>query len=147
MTKVKKNSQFLSLLLKFRMNIINKNKKTKQKTRDKEIKETLIDLEKDLNNSRLDIDPKDKTIKEYVGLLEIAKNEYQKVVQENNQLKRPILGYGQQTQQKQKKQIKRKYIIEERDNETGTECESENQQQEEEYPEIKEKQKPSKTKG
>ena len=58
------------------MNEINKNEKknnNKKKTRDEEIKETLIDLEKDLNNFRLDIDQKDKTIKECDRLYRLLK--------------------------------------------------------------------------
>ena len=56
-------------------------------------------------------------IKEYVRLLELARNEYRKVVQENNLLKRQILGLRQSRTNK-KKQIKRKYIFENSDSET-----------------------------
>ena len=71
---------------------MNKNKKIKVKTKDQEIRELLKDLEKDLSNFKLDNDNKDRKIKEYVRLLQLARNEYQKVVQENNLLKRQILG-------------------------------------------------------
>ena len=71
---------------------MNKNKKIKVKTKDQEIKELLKDLEKDLSNFKLDNDNKDRKIKEYVRLLQLARNEYQKVVQENNLLKRQTLG-------------------------------------------------------
>ena len=71
---------------------MNKNKKIRVKTKDQEIKELLKDLEKDLSNFKLDNDNKDRKIKEYVRLLQLARNEYQKVVQENNLLKRQTLG-------------------------------------------------------
>ena len=67
---------------------MNKNKKIKVKTKDQEIRELFKDLEKDLSNFKLDNDNKDRKIKEYVRLLQLARNEYQKVVQENNLLKR-----------------------------------------------------------
>ena len=65
---------------------MNRNKK-KQKTKEKEINKVLIELEKDLNNFKLNIDQKDKKIKEYIRLLELGKKEHQKVIHENNQLK------------------------------------------------------------
>ena len=55
---------------------MNKNKKIKIKTKDQEIKELLTDLEKGLDNFELDIDNKDKKSKEYIRLLELARNEY-----------------------------------------------------------------------
>ena len=61
---------------------MSRNKKIKVKSKDVEIKELLTDLEKDLSNFKLDIDNKDKKIKEYIRLLELARNEYLKVVQE-----------------------------------------------------------------
>ena len=74
---------------------MNKNKKIKVKTKDQEIKELLTDLEKDLSNFKLDNDKKDRKLKEYIRLLELARNEYRKVVQENNVLKCQILGLRQ----------------------------------------------------
>ena len=80
----------------------------------------------------------DKTIR----LLELARNEYRKVVQENSLLKCEILGF-RQSRSKQKKKIKRKYIVENSDNETDSPYESDDQEKEEkeedQYPEIKEK--------
>ena len=67
---------------------MNKSKKIKLKTKEQEIKDLLTDLEKDLGNFKLDIDNKDRKIKEYIRLFELARNEYRKVVQENNLLKR-----------------------------------------------------------
>ena len=52
------------------------NKKT-QNTREQHIEEVLIDLEKDLTNFPLSLQTKDKTIKEYVRLLNLTKTEYQ----------------------------------------------------------------------
>ena len=65
---------------------MNRNKK-KQKTKEKEISKVLIELEKDLNNFKLNIDQKDKKIKEYIRLLELGKKEHQKVIHESNELK------------------------------------------------------------
>ena len=67
-----------------------KGKKT-QKTREEEITEVLIDLEKDLFHFKLSIDKKDKTIKEYIHLLTLAKKEYQKLFEENKRLKEALL--------------------------------------------------------
>ena len=44
--------------------------KKKKKTRDDEIKELLAELEKDLGSFKLNIDQKDKKIKEHITLLE-----------------------------------------------------------------------------
>ena len=74
---------------------MNRNKKIKVRTKDHEIKELLTDLEKDLSNFKLDDDNKDRKLKEYIRLLELARNEYRKVVQESNLLKRQILGLRQ----------------------------------------------------
>ena len=108
----------------------------------------LVDLEKDLGDFKFENDNKDRKIKEYIRLLELARNEYQKVVQENNLLKRQILGL-RQTRPKQKNQIKRKYIVENSDSETDSPYESDYQENEEkeedQYPEIKEKKVKTKT--
>ena len=85
---------------------MNKNKKIKVKTKDQEIKELLTDLEKDLSNFKLDNGKKDRKLKEYIRLLVLARNEHQKVVQENNLLKRQILDL-KQYQPKEKKNKKR----------------------------------------
>ena len=89
---------------------MNKNKKLKVKTKDQEIKELLTDLEKDLSNFKLDNNNRDRKLKEYIRLLELVRNKYRKVVQENKLLKRQILGL-RQSRPKQNKQIKRKYIV------------------------------------
>ena len=72
------------------MNISRENKR--QKTKDNEINDLLTDLEQDLGNFKLNIDQKDKKIKEYINLLALARTEYKKVVQENNLLKRQSIG-------------------------------------------------------
>ena len=54
---------------------MNRNKKIKVKTKDQEIKEFLTELEKDLSNFKLDNYNKERKIKEYVRLLELARNE------------------------------------------------------------------------
>ena len=74
---------------------MNKSKKIKVKTKDQEIKELLTDLEKDLSNFKLDNDNKNRKLKEYIRLLELARNECRKVMQENNSLKLQILGLRQ----------------------------------------------------
>ena len=127
---------------------MNRSKKIKVKTKDQDVKELLTDLEKDLSNFKLDNDKKDRKLKEYIRLLELARKEYRKVVQENNLLKRQILGF-RQYRPKQKKQIKRNYIVENRDSETDSPYESDYQENEEkeedQYPEIKEKKVKTKT--
>ena len=91
------------------MNISRKNKR--QKTKDDKIKDLLTDLEQDLDSFKLNIDQKHKNIKEYINLLVLARAEYKKVVQENNLLKRQLLGL-KSTQAKQKKPpIKRRYVV------------------------------------
>ena len=72
------------------MNISRENKR--QKTKDNEINDLLTDLEQDLGNFKLNIDQKNKKIKEYINLLALARTEYKKVVQENNLLKRQSIG-------------------------------------------------------
>ena len=89
---------------------MNRNNKNKRKTKEEEINEVLIELENDLNNFKLNIDQKDKKVNEYIRLLELAKIEYQKVVHDNNQLKQQILAQTKAYQNK--KQVKRKYVIE-----------------------------------
>ena len=114
----------------------NINKKRKQKTKDEEIKESLTELEKVLGNFKLNIDQKDKKIKEYINLSELARTEYKKVVQENNLLKRQLLGL-KSNQSKPKKAIKRKYIVEDSDSETDSAAESDTESSEEEQQDEK----------
>ena len=72
--------------------INNKNKNKKQnKTREQHIEDVLIDLGKDLSNFQLLLQTKDKTIKEYVRLLNLTETEYQKNFNENKQLKEKII--------------------------------------------------------
>ena len=111
------------------MNISRKNKK--QKAKDDEIKKLLTDLEQDLGNFKLNIDQKDRKIKEYINLLALATTEYKKVVPENNLLKRQLLGL-KSTQAKQKKTpIKRRYVVAKSDSETDYAAESEPESEEE----------------
>ena len=98
----------------------------KQKTRQEEITEVLIDLEKGLSNFKLNIDKKDKTIKEYIRLLTLEKKEYQKLFEENKRLKEFL---ERARKNSEKKYIKMKYIIEQTDSE---------QSEEEELPEENE---------
>ena len=96
-----------------------------------------------MSNFKLENDNNDRKLKEYIRLLELARNEYRKVVQENNLLKWQILGLRQSRPKQKKKQIKRKYIFENSDSETDSLYESDYQENEEkkenQYPEIKEK--------
>ena len=89
-----------------------------------------------MSNFKLNIDQKDKKIKEYVKLLELARTEYKKVVHENNLLKRQLLGL-KSSQLKQIKQIKRKCNIKESDSETDTRPESDKPSEDEEEQEDK----------
>ena len=81
----------------------------------------------------MNIDQKDKKIKEYIKLLELATKEYQKVVHENSQLKQQRFALRKAYQNK--KQIKRKYVIEQPEIESDSK-ESGSEEKEEEYPEI-----------
>ena len=58
--------------------MIQVNNKKIQNTREQHIEEVLSDLEKDLMNFQLPLQTKDKTIKEYVRVLNLTKTEYQK---------------------------------------------------------------------
>ena len=64
------------------------NNKKPPKTREQHIEDVLIDLEKNLSNFQLSLQTKDKTIKEYVRLLNLTKTEYQNIFNENRQLKK-----------------------------------------------------------
>ena len=114
------------------MNLGKKNKR--QKAKDGEIKDLLTDLEQDLGNFKLNIDEKDKKIKEYINLLALARTEYKKVVQENNLLKRQLLGLksAQQAKQKKKTPIKRRYIVAQSDSDADSELVSDTTESEEE---------------
>ena len=85
---------------------MNRSKKIKVRTKNQEIKELLTDLERDLRNFKLDNDNRDRKLKEYIRCWELARKEYQKVVQESNLLKRQILGL-RQSRPKQKKKKKK----------------------------------------
>ena len=108
---------------------MNRNKKIKVKTKDQEIKELSTDLEKNLSNFKLDNDNKDRKLKEYIRLLELARNGYRKIVQENNLLKCEILGLRQSRPKKEK--TDKKYIVENSDSETDSPYESDSQESEE----------------
>ena len=54
----------------------------KQKSREEHIEDVLVELGKDLSNFQIIIQKIDKTIEEYVRLLKITKQEYQKLFQE-----------------------------------------------------------------
>ena len=62
--------------------------------------EVLLELDKDLSNFKLNIDKKDKTIKEYIRLLALANKKYQKLFEENKQLKHQLLKTRKNYQQK-----------------------------------------------
>ena len=68
-----------------------KHKQKKQRTKEEETNKVLLEIENDLTNLKLSIDKKDKTIKEYIRLLELAKREYQKVNLENQHLRHQLL--------------------------------------------------------
>ena len=62
----------------------------KRKAREQHIEDVLVELEKDLANFQLTVQKKDKTIQEYVRLLKLTKQEYQKLFQESKLLKERI---------------------------------------------------------
>ena len=67
------------------------NRKTKKvKTREEQIEEVLLFLEKNLTNFQVTIDKRDKTIQEYIRLLKLTKIEYQKLFNENKILKEKL---------------------------------------------------------
>ena len=63
-------------------------RKEKQKAKEEEINEVLIDLEKDLSNFKLNIDGRDKTIKEYIRFLTLAKKSIRNYLRETKGLRR-----------------------------------------------------------
>ena len=97
----------------------------KRKTKEQEITEVLIDLEEDLSNFKLNNDRKNKTIKEYIRLLILAKKEYQKLSEENKRLKETSERNKRQTKnsREEKKYKRRQYVIEETDSEQSGEKE------------------------
>ena len=63
-----------------------KNKKIK--TKEEEIGEILLELEKDLSNFQITVEKKkQKTIQQYAKLLKLTKIEYQRMFEENKKLK------------------------------------------------------------
>ena len=77
----------MNFLLKF-LAWVNLSKKT-QKTREQHI-EDIVELEKGLANFQLIFQKKDNIIQEYVRLLKLTKQEYQKLFEENKLLKERI---------------------------------------------------------
>ena len=71
--------------------MIQVNNKKPQNTREQHIEEVLINLEKDLTNFQLSLQTKDKTIKEYVRLLNLTKTEYQNFFNEDRQSKEKMI--------------------------------------------------------
>ena len=59
----------------------------KQKNIEEHIEDVLVELEKELLNFQITIHKKDKAMQEYVRLLKLTKQEYQKLFQENKILK------------------------------------------------------------
>ena len=67
------------------------NRKTKKvKTREEQIEEVLLFLEKNLTNFQVTIDKRDEKIQEYIRLLKLTKIEYQKLFNENKILKEKL---------------------------------------------------------
>ena len=70
---------------------MSKSFKEKQKNREQHFEDVLFDIEKDLANFQLTVKKKkDKTKQEYVRLLKLTKQEYQKLFQESKLLKERI---------------------------------------------------------
>lgn len=85
------------------------NRKTKKvKTREEQIEEVLLFLEKNLTNFQVTIDKRDKTIQEYIRLLKLTKTEYRNVFNENEILKEKLEKTGKKIKAKKKRTSKRR---------------------------------------
>ena len=68
---------------------VNLSKKT-QKTSEQHMEDVIVDLGKVLANFQLTVQKKDKTIQEYLRLLKLTKQKYQKLFRENKLFKERI---------------------------------------------------------
>ena len=119
--------------------------RNQQKIKDEQIKFLLSDLEKRLERYKESLENKDKQLAEAKRILLSAKQSFDKVSQENRELKAYIVQINQQFQQQQQSQNKtkkyKKVILEEEsENESDTESEQEFNTEDEtikETPQIK----------
>ena len=119
--------------------------KNQQKIKDEQINFLLCDLEKSLEQYKESLENKDKQLAEAKRILLSAKQSFDKVSQENRELKAYIVQINQQFQQQQQSQNKtkkyKKVILEEEsENESDTESEQEFNTEDEtikETPQIK----------
>ena len=104
--------------------------RNQQKIKDEKINFLLCDLEKSLEQYKESLENKDKQLAEAKRILLSAKQSFDKVSQENRELKAYIVQINQQFQQQQQSQNKtkkyKKVILEEEsENESDTESEQE----------------------
>ena len=103
--------------------------RNQQKIKDKQINFLLSDLEKSLEQYKESLENKDKQLAEAKRILLSAKQSFDKVSQENRELKAYIVQINQQFQQQQSQNKTKKYkkviLEEESENENDTESEQE----------------------
>ena len=99
--------------------------RNQQKIKDKQINFLLSDLEKSLEQYKESLENKDKQLAEAKRILLSAKQSFDKVSQENRELKAYIVQINQQFQQQQSQNKTKKYkkiiLEEESENESDTE--------------------------
>ena len=123
-----------------------------KKIKDEQINFLLCDLEKSLEQYKESLENKDKQLAEAKRILLSAKQSFDKVSQENRELKAYIVQINQQFQQQQQSQNKtkkyKKVILEEEsENESDTESEQEFNTEDETIKETPQIKKPRKKKS
>ena len=126
--------------------------RNQQKIKDEKINFLLCDLEKSLEQYKESLENKDKQLAEAKRILLSAKQSFDKVSQENRELKAYIVQINQQFQQQQQSQNKtkkyKKVILEEEsENESDTESEQEFNIEDETIKETPQIKKPRKKKS
>ena len=130
--------------------------KNQQKIKDKQINFLLGDLENSLEQYKDSIQNKDKQLAEAKGIIVSAKQSFDKISQENKELKAYIVQINKQFQQQQQQQqlssrskpkkYKKVILEDERENETEIESEQESDVENETIKETEQIKKPKKRK-
>ena len=130
--------------------------KNQQKIKDEQINFLLGNLENSLEQYKDSIQNKDKQLAEAKGIIVSAKQSFDKISQENKELKAYIVQINKQFQQQQQhqqlssrskpKKYKKVILEEERENETEIESEQESDVENETIKETEQIKKPRKTK-
>ena len=89
---------------------MSKSFKTKEKTREQYIEDVLVELKKNLANFQLTAQKRDKTIQEYIRLLNLTNSKNQKLFEENKILKEKIEAFEKEKNIKRQKIKKKKTI-------------------------------------